>query len=181
MNASVQVVVYLVSLLILGLTPARATTPDEPDPNLPTHDAVCVNGLVSKRALAAVLLVNNKNYDAVLAVSRGPELWHTIFTDDNFCKVPLSCAKNPNTDACKAAAKCMTAKTIAVAGGAEFFASLNIESKKPNASYIESSGLAALSNGNTGDQVSRYFSDPREFGDTDHVHRCAGSNSAAGI
>src|SRR5258708_2137046 len=107
MMKSVTLSFCLVSVgSLLANMGAHAATPDDVDPNLPQHEAVCVNGTVSKRQLAAVLLIDTKNYDAVLAVSRGPDLWRTIFTDDNFCKIPPSCANNPNTDICKAAAKC---------------------------------------------------------------------------
>ena len=146
----------------LAATPSWAVTPDDIDPNLPQHELVCVGGNVSKRQLAAVLLVNAKDYDAIIAVSRGPELWHTIFTDDNFCKVPKSCEKEPNSDTCKVAAKCQTAKAIAVDAAYSFFTSLNIETKRPNASYTEGGRLLALGQKNVGDQISLFFSDPRD-------------------
>src|ERR1700722_9118030 len=88
MHASKWAWTFFVCLAVLAVKPIRAATPDDIDPNLPQHELVCSGGIVSKRQLATVLLVNAKDYDAVVAVSRGPELWHTLFTDDNFCKAP---------------------------------------------------------------------------------------------
>jgi hypothetical protein len=149
---------------VLAIDPTRAGTPDDIDPNLPQHDLICARGTVSKRQLATLLLVNAKNYDAILAISRGPELWHTIFTDDDFCKTPSNCAKDSGSDACKAAAKCTIAKSIAVHAAYSFFTSANAETKRPNASYIESPKLQALSR-NVSKQISLYFLDPRDTAD----------------
>jgi len=154
--------------LIVGLmmvSSAYSTTPDDIDPNLPQHELVCVNGLVSKRQLATLLLVNAKDYDAVLAISRGPELWHTIFTDDNFCHVPPNCSKEPQSDACKAAAKCNTAKAIAVHAAFSFFTSVNTETKRPNASYVESGRLLSLGQNGVAEQITIYFSNPNDKAD----------------
>jgi hypothetical protein len=162
MNMMATSATCFVLFTVLAVVPVRATTPDDIDPNLPQHELVCTNGIVSKRQLATVLLVNSKNYDAILDVSRGPELWHTIFADDKFCKVPPSCVKAPTSDLCKAAEKCSTAQIIAIAAAVSFFESLNIETKRANASYIESDRLAAFGTGNVGDQVGLYFSDPKD-------------------
>jgi len=148
-----------IAVLLANASARAAPTPDDPDPNLPQREQVCVNNVVSKRQLAAVLLVNTKNYDAVVGVSRGPNLWRTIYTDDNFCHVPVNCGTKPDTDACKAAAKCGLYKSEAVQAAISFFISLNHETKRPNPLYTENDSLAALSNGNIGDQVSRYFED----------------------
>ena len=162
MCIAARTAIWFVWCAIFAAEPIRAATPDDIDPNLPQHELICVNGVVSKRQLATLLLVNSKNYDAILAISRGPELWHTIFTDDTFCKVPPGCSKEPTSDACKIAAKCTTSKVIAVDAAFSFFTSVNAETKRPNASYIESGRLAALSKGNVGDQISLYFADPRD-------------------
>jgi hypothetical protein len=151
-----------VCFAVLPVKSIQAATPDDSDPKLPQHELVCANGVVSKRQLATTLFVDYKNYDAVIAVSRGPELWHTIFTDDNFCSVPSSCSKSPDTDACKAAAKCTNAKSNAFQAARRFFIAVNTEKKKPDASYIESGRLAELSQKAIGDQVTLYFSNPND-------------------
>jgi len=140
-------------------TSAHAATSD-PNPNVPQHDLVCANGIVAKRQLATWLLVNNKNTDAILAVSRGPDLWRTIFTDPNFCHVPPSCATNQNTDACKAAAKCVSYQNQAIYGATSFFSALDDEITDPHRPYTESSNLKSAPN--TGDQVSLYFRDSND-------------------
>lgn len=140
-------------------TPSRAASSD-PNSNLPQHELVCVNGTVAKRQLATWLLVNNKNTDAILLVSRGDAFWHTIFTDSNFCHAPPSCAKNPNTDACKAAKKCIDDQNQAIYEAINFFVTVNDQGADPNRFYTESSALQSVSN--PGDQVSRYFGDPSD-------------------
>jgi hypothetical protein len=151
---------WLASLTaLLTDTSALAATADL-NPNLPQHDLVCANGIVAKRQLATWLLVNNKNTDAILAVSRGPELWHTIFTDPKFCHVPPSCTKNPNTDACKAAAKCVGYQNQAIYGATNFFIALDDERNDPHRFYTESANLRNAPD--NGAQVSLYFQDSND-------------------
>lgn len=147
-------------IVLLTVMPTRAQTPDDIELSLPRHDAVCVNGTVSKRKLAGILLAGTKNSDAVQAAFNGPDSWRLIFTDDNFCRAPLSCAKNPDNDVCKAVAKCSLAKSVASQAANRFFASLNSEVKKQSDVYTESHSLAAYANNLTA-QVARYFADER--------------------
>jgi hypothetical protein len=107
-------------------------------------------------------LVKTNNTDALIAVSDGPNLWRTIFTDDNFCHIPPNWKNNSTSKACKAAAKCQAYKLQAVQAAIHFFIWLNDENKRPHPYHTESSELAAAGRGNIGDQVSLYFRDPND-------------------
>jgi hypothetical protein len=151
------------AILLMGAL-AHAS-PDDVDPILPARGDVCVGGTVSRQKLATVLLVNGKNYDAVIATAGNPT---AIFSDGNFCHTSpaqrQSCKKDPTTPDCMAAAKCTAALSGALQSADEFFASLNSEiKKKDQALYSESEALATLPRG-TGDQTVAYFgSDPKHI------------------
>jgi hypothetical protein len=106
-------------------------------------------------------LVKTNNTDALIAVSDGPNLWRTIFTDDNCCHIPPNWKNNSTSKACKAT-KCQAYKLQAVQAAIHFFIWLNDENKRPHPYYTESSELAAAGRGNIGDQVSLYFRDPND-------------------
>jgi hypothetical protein len=158
--------VFLASFGVLFTTaPTRSQTPDDVERNLPRHDAVCLGSSVSKRKLAGYLLAqaSTKNSDVLSAAISGPDTWRTIFTDNNFCKVPSSCTKNPNTAACKAAAKCVLAKEFAEGESIRFFVLLNSEVKKPNRAYSESSALAALANDPNAESENYFREENNEY------------------
>jgi len=104
------------------------------------------------------MLASTKNADTLQAAFNGPDAWRAIFTDDNFCKVPSSCAKTPDSDVCKAAMKCSLAQSEARSAAISFLLSFNSEVKKPNAAYTESRSMAALVN-NPAAQMNLYFAD----------------------
>jgi hypothetical protein len=139
----IRVLVIVVSFSLLRQM-ALAESPDDKDvdPNIPQHQDVCENGVVSKKLLAVTLLVNAKKTHAIVRMSAGNEQWHTIFTDEHFCPAADTvCAKNPKGTACLEAQSCESDREDAINAGNEFFAALNLDQRKLKPAYKMSRDL----------------------------------------
>jgi hypothetical protein len=134
----IQPMLWGIGFLIAGLNLASAATPDDNDvdANLPLHKDVCKDGFISRKQLAYQLLVNIKNTHAIVRISSGSaDLWHTIYTDANFCPIKAkdACKPDPKTPACKAAMECESDRDDAIDSGVAFFGALNanLRASKP--------------------------------------------------
>jgi hypothetical protein len=147
---------------------ASAATPDDNDvdANLPLHKDVCKGAFVSRRLLAYQLLVNIKNTRAIVRISTGgPELWHTIYTDGNFCPVPsrAACKADPKSPDCKAAKDCESDQRLAIQSGVAFFTALNANQHASSPAFIPGADLGKLHSGSdpssgASDQMLLFFS-----------------------
>ncbi|HLH88301.1 MAG TPA: hypothetical protein VKX28_07570 [Xanthobacteraceae bacterium] len=150
------VVIGSVIGVLAAVPPASAASPGDKDidPNLPRHADVCSGGFVAKKQLAYQLLVNVKATHAIMRISAGPDLWHRIFVDDHFCPVPsiTVCAKDPKSDACKAAKSCESDQLAAQDAATSFFraVNVNVHIHRSTKAYAPSQALLKL-NGNDPD------------------------------
>jgi hypothetical protein len=171
---SIRTMLWSVGLSLITGTFAVAATPDDNDvdANLPQHKNVCKDGFVSRKKLAYQLLVNIKNTRAVVRISGGPELWHTIYTDENFCPVKskIACAKDSKSTTCKEAMECESDQIDATNSGVAFFSALNINVRTSTPAFNPGRRLRALHTGadpfsGASDQLNLFFSPVTAYSD----------------
>src|ERR1700722_2284070 len=146
-----QPMLWGIGFAIVAINLAAAATPDDNDvdANLPLHKDVCKNGFVSRKLLAYQLLVNIKNTHAIMRISGGPDLWHTIYTDSNFCPIKAkdACKRDAKSPECAAATECESDQLDAIDSGVAFFGALNANQRASSPAFVPGKDLAKLHSG----------------------------------
>jgi hypothetical protein len=135
---------------------------DDASVPLPSHDAVCDGGIVSKKRLSKYIIGLTDNGASKTAgdlIYGDPVLWRSIFftTPEQFCPTKAFCPKGVDKKCQDQIDACKSASNQAIVNARALFKQLTKETAKAQPVYKEA---ASLSNEDADKQAAIYFSSP---------------------